>query len=192
MVWLRTDVLRQRRRPEGQQPAGLQRHLESSLAGEVLISGFALILVLINVVWNLPPSEIQRRVMPVLEPLAALTGLGQSWAMYAPDPVRRNEVLDVVVTMSDGSKRVWTPTRDDHVTFVVWCHWHKLKETAVRNEDIRAGIASWVVRELTEPAERPVRVEMILRSQDVPPPGEIELAEPRVEALYSESLTGRP
>ncbi len=189
MVRLRTDVLR--RRSKAGEPAGLQRRLETSLAGEVLISGFVLILVLVNLVWNLPPSEIQRRVMPVLEPLASLTGLGQSWAMYAPDPVRRGEVLDVVVTMADGSNRVWTPTGDDHVTFFVWCHWHKLKETAVRNEDLRAGIASWVVRELTEPSEHPVRVEMILRSRDLPPPGEIALPGPRVETLYSESLTGQ-
>jgi hypothetical protein len=192
MVRLRTDVLRQRPSPEAQEPAGLQRRFESSLVGEVLISGFVLILVLVNVVWNLPPSEIQRRVMPVLEPVAALTGLGQSWAMYAPDPVRRNEVLDVVVTMPDGSNRVWTPTPEEHVTFFVWGHWHKLKETAVRNEDLRAGIASWVVRELTEPSEHAVHVEMILRSQDLPPPGETEVAGPRAETLYSESLAGQP
>jgi hypothetical protein len=192
MVYLRTDVLIRRRRPEDQKPAGLQRRLESSLVGEVLISGFVLILVLVNVVWNLPPSEIQRRGTPALEPLAALTGLGQSWAMYAPDPVRRNEVLDVVVTMPDGSKRLWTPNPGNHITFFGWCHWHKLKETAVRNEDLRPGIASWVVRELTEPSEHPVRVEMILRSQDLPPPGETELAEPGVETLYSESLTSQP
>ena len=189
MVRLRRDVLR-RRRPKARMPSGLQQRFESSRLGEVLISGFVLVVVLINVSWNLPPSEVQRRVVPVLTPLAALTGLGQSWGMYAPEPVRQLETLDVIVTMSDGSERVWTPTRDDHVTLFVWGHWHKLKETAVRQEDLRAGIASWVVRELTEPSEHPVRVEMILRSQDLAPPGEAEVAEQKTETFYSESLTG--
>jgi hypothetical protein len=161
--------------------------------GEALISGFIFLVVIINVAWNLPPSEVQRRVKPVLEPLAAITGLGQGWAMYAPEPVRRLEVLDVRVTMADGQTRVWTNTRDGNVVApFVWSRWQKLKELAVRKPEIRPELARWVTHKLTEPSEQPVRVEMVLWSRDLLPPGQGGASEPKVETIYSESLTGRP
>lgn len=181
------------KRLPAQLPQGLQQRVESSALGEALISCFIVIVVLINVVWNLPPSEVKRRATPVLEPIASVTGLGQSWAMYAPDPVMRLEHLDVRVTMSDGSIRTWTNTRDGLVIApFVWNRWHKLKEHAVRKPNVRAGVAHWVVRQLTEPSEQPVLVEMILRTEGLPPPGQRGDPEVGVETIYSETLAGRP
>lgn len=131
--------------------------------------------------------------MPVLRPIASLTGIGQSWAMYAPDPIRRQEALDIAVTMSDGSTRLWTSTNYGHgLTPLVWYRWHKLKEQAVRVPEIRAGMVQWVVRELTTRSEHPTRVEMIVRSRELPAPGAVEIPEWQVESLYSEPLPDHP
>ena len=172
---------------------GRQRRFESSLAGEVLISVFVAIVILVNVVWNLPRSEIERRAKPVLLPIASVTAASQSWAMYAPNPIQRLEMVTVRVTMSDGSTRVWTPTGDSRATTaLVWYHWQKLKETVVRDKDIRAGVARWAVRELTRPDEHPVRVEMILDTENLPSPGDAGRPQRATETLYSESLAGQP
>ena len=53
--------------------------------------------------------------------------------MYAPNPVRRLEVVEVHVTMADGSDRVWTLQRGDLVIGpFTWYRWQKLKEQLVR------------------------------------------------------------
>jgi hypothetical protein len=113
--------------------------------------------------------------------------------MYAPEPISRLETVDVHVTMADGGDRVWTNQRGDRVIGpFAWYRWQKLKENAPREPDIRAGIANWVVRELTEPAEHAVRVQMILRTELLPPPGEVGPGTTTVETLYDETLSGRP
>lgn len=149
-------------------------------------------ILLIAVVWNLPDSAIKRTLTPVLTPLAVSTGLDQRWQMYAPDPIRRLEHLEVGVTMADGEHREWTIPRGDAVVGPFeWYRWHKLKENAVRQPDIRAGIAQWVVREVTEHGERPIRVVMTLRTETLVPPGQDGSGAVASEILYDELLTGR-
>ena len=112
--------------------------------------------------------------------------------MYSPNPVRRLEVVEVHVTMADGSDRVWTLQRGDLVIGPFsWYRWQKLKEQLVREPAIRAEFARWVVRELAPPPAQPERVEMTLRSTDMPPPGENSAPATTLETLYSEDLTGR-
>jgi len=160
---------------------------------EALISGLIATILLIGIVWNLPDSAIKRALMPALEPIALETGLDQRWQMYAPDPIRRLETVEVRVTMADGGERVWTQPRGGLVTGpFAWYHWQKLKENAVREPGIRAGIAQWVARTLTEPSARAVRVQMILRTQDLPPPGHDGPTATTTETLYDEDLSGRP
>jgi hypothetical protein len=62
----------------------------------------------------------------------------------------------------------------------------------VRQPEIRAGFAHWVVRKLTKPGERPVHLRMVFRSEDLLPPGATGSGNTSVETLYDEGLTGRP
>jgi hypothetical protein len=166
---------------------------DTSVVGEAVISALVCVVVLIGVVWNLPDSDVKRMLTPTLQPIAAATGLEQEWRMYAPEPISRLEAVEVHVTMADGADRVWTIRREGRVIGpFAWYRWQKLRESAPRASDIRAGIAHWVVGELTKPGEHPTRVQMILRTEDLPPPGKDGPTPTTVERLYDETLTGPP
>lgn len=111
--------------------------------------------------------------------------------MYAPDPIQRLEFVDIHVTMANGTDRVWA-MRESHpiIGQFSWYHWQKLKEQSIRQQSIRSGIAHWAVRQLTAPSEHPVRVQMIFRAQDNPPPGSSGSLAATQEILYDENLTG--
>lgn len=167
--------------------------LERSQIGEVLISGLIATVLIIAVVWNLPDSAIKHSATTTLEPLAAVTGLDQTWQMYAPDPIRRLEYLDIRVTMAGGPDRVWNFHEGDPVLGPYsWYHLQKIKEQVIRQANIRAGLARWAVRQVTQPGEHPIRVQMVFRSQDLPPPGQDIPNGWHTETLYDEKLSSRP
>ena len=167
----------------------LSERFEKSFAGEVLISALVTTALIIAVVWNLPDSEVKRAAQPALQPLAVASGTEQVWQMYAPGPIQRTETLEVHVSMADGSDRVWSFTQGDRLLGPFhWYHWQKLKEQAIRQPDIRSGLAMWVVRHLTMPSDHPVRVQMLFRSQELPPPGKSAASGFVTETLFDKQL----
>jgi len=167
----------------------LQHRFENSPLGQAAISGVVCLILLTGVVWNLPPSEAKRVMTPTLQPIAAVAGLDQVWQMYAPEPIRQLETVEVHVTLADGADRIWTIHRGDLILGpFAWYRWQKLKEQAVREPGIRAGIARWVVGQLTRPGERVDRVRMTLRTVSLPPPGRNETPQVHLTNLYDESF----
>ena len=137
------------------------QRFERSRVGELAISVLVLAVLAIGVVWSMPDAPIKRVLTPGLQPVATATGLEQDWRMYAPEPLQRVEYVEVRVTMADGAQRVWTNPHGDRVIGAFgWYRWQKLKENIVVEPDIRAGLAHWVVRQLTRPKERAARVQM--------------------------------
>jgi hypothetical protein len=107
--------------------SGNKRHLASSAVREAAISSVIVVVVLIGVAWNLPESDIRRALILVLRPIAYSAGLEQVWQMYAPDPFRRHEAIEIRVTMGDGSERTWVNPRGDRVIGSFdWYHWQKI------------------------------------------------------------------
>ena len=167
------------------------QRFEGSPFGEVTISGLVVVVLFTGVVWSLPDAEVKRRLAPVLQPVASATGLEQSWRMYAPEPQRRQEFLEVRVTMANGVQRVWTNPRGDRVIGAfAWYHWQKVKENVVHDPASRGGVAHWIVHRLTGPDERAVRVQMILRTESIPAPGTDGSSILGEEILYDQNLTG--
>jgi hypothetical protein len=171
----------------------VRREFERTTLGEAVISGLVSVILIVGVAWNLPDSAIKRTLMPVLQPVAQSLGLEQSWRMYAPDVIRQMELIEVQVSMGDGSTRTWVnPSGDKVIGPFTWYHWQKLKENLPRDKMMRADLAHWAVRELTDPSETPVRVQIIMRTRQLPPPGAGSPRSVGVETLYDEYLTGRP
>ena len=171
--------------------SAIGQRFEGSPFGEAAISGLVVVVLLTGVVWSLPDAEVKRRLAPVLQPVASATGLEQSWRMYAPEPQRRQECLEVRVTMANGVQRVWTNPRGDRVVGAfAWYHWQKVKENVVHDPASRVGVAHWIVHRLTGRAERAVRVQMILRTESLPAPGTDGSPVRGEEILYDEKLTG--
>ena len=180
--------MRRERETLGQLATG--QRFEGSITGEVLISAFVAVAVLIGVVWNLPDAQFTSTLKPTLAPIASATGLEQQWRMYAPEPIRRLEFVSVHVTLADGTDRTWNLQRDNPVTGqFVWYHWQKLKENTVRDASMRSGLCHWVVDQVTSPADHPIRVQMILRTEELLPPGAIGTPKTATETLYDEKLT---
>ena len=73
-----------------------------------------------------------------------------------------------------------------------WYRWQKLKEQAIREPGIRAGLAMWVVHHLTTPDERPTRVQMLFHATDLLPPGKTGTPVTETQTLYNLDLTTRP
>jgi hypothetical protein len=160
--------------------------------GQALISALVCVIVLIGVVWNSPDSEVKQVLTPTLQPIASAMSLDQVWRMYAPEPISRLETVEVHVTMAGGADRMWTIHKGDLVIGpFAWYRWQKLKEQTIREAGTRAGIAHWVVRELTNPSEHPIRVQMVFRTEDLPAPGKDGPRTTNVETLYNEDLPGR-
>ena len=158
---------------------------------EIAVSAMIVMIVAIGVLFNLPDAAITRAVSPLLSSIALPLGLDQNWSMYAPNPPRRQEDIEVHVALADGSERAWAPPRLNPIFGVAFSHrWRRFKESLVTQPQIRPDFVRWVVRELTDPADRPVHVEMLLRTKELPPPGVSEAGRTTVQILYSENLTG--
>jgi hypothetical protein len=158
---------------------------------EIAISAMILVILTIGVVRNLPDSALTQAALPAVDRIALPLGLDQNWSMYAPNPPRRQENIEVRITMADGKYEVWTLPRLNPIFGVGFSHrWRKFKETLVADEQIRPDFVHWVVREMTPPGEHPARVDMFLQTEDLPPPGVSEPGSTAVQTLYSEDLTG--
>jgi hypothetical protein len=171
--------------------ATFQQRFEESRAGEVVISSIVILILLVGLLGNLPDSPIKRAGMPVVETLAAGTGLAERWTMFAPDVDPRLNTIQVDVTMRDQSHRIWTVRAEDRVFGVFsTAHWTKLMEYVVRVPDLRPGICDWVVRQVTGPSERAAHVAMSLHTQNLVAPGEETSRATATKILYEADLTG--
>ncbi|MCT7657401.1 hypothetical protein [Mycobacterium deserti] len=169
---------------------GVQQRFEESRLGKRVISGLLAIALLVCVAWNLPESPIKRALQPVLAPVAVPTGLDQGWAMYAPDPTRRADTIEVQVKMADGEIRTWT-SQPGQPGIGWWDRWLGVRYWVVLDANLRPQFAHWVVRQVTEPNERPVAVQMTLHTETLQPPADQERGSRRPTAtklIYQEQL----
>ena len=172
----------------------LQQRFEESRVGQVVISVLVVVVVILGAARNLPDSPLKRSLLPIVGPAAAATYVNQEWALFAPSVITRTETIEVQVVMADGSVRTWTPQPGDRLTgAIAWARWKRLTYVAVRQPEIRPGIARWVARRVAGPSEYPLRVAMVLRVQNLPPPGEDGRTRgaTATKVLYQEELTGQ-
>lgn len=170
-----------------------QERFEATRIGEIAISVLVALILLIAIAWSMPDSAIRRKAVAVVEPAALLSGLDQAWYMFAPDPYRRLETLEVHVETARGEERVWAFPTGGAVTQFTWYRWHKLKEQAVRTPGIRAGILRWAADQVLAPSDYPAEATMVLTTEDFPAPGSgAEPVAPVTEVLSTETLDGPP
>jgi hypothetical protein len=167
------------------------RVFDSQRMREAAISVMVVVILAVGVLGNLPDAAITRAVAPFVGPIALSVGLDQNWSMFTPTPPQRLEHIEVHVVMASGEDKVWTVPRRNQILGVAFSHrWRKFKEYLVTNEDIRPDFVHWVARELTRPGDHPVRIDMLLRTEGLPPPGVQGPGSSTVQTLYSEYLTG--
>jgi hypothetical protein len=113
--------------------------------------------------------------------------------MFSPNPTQRIEYLEVTVTMADGSTRTWTvnPYPPFKRVFVA-NRWLNMKESAIRQPEVRPELARWVVDEVTGPGEQAAKVVMTMRFERLLPPGQHGPTSPAVRILYQEEFAKQP
>jgi hypothetical protein len=170
-----------------------QERFEATRLGEIVISALIALILLIAIGWSMPDSALRQKVVTVVEPAALLSGLDQAWFMFAPDPYRRLETVEVHVETVDGEERVWAFPSGGAVTQFTWYRWHKLKEQAVKIPEIRDDIVRWAADQVLAPTDYPAVASMVLTTEDFPPPGSgAEPGPALTDVLYTETLAGPP
>jgi hypothetical protein len=168
-----------------------QERIERTPLGQGLLSALILIILITAVAWCVPDSALRRTVKSVASPVAYVAGLDQYWGVFAPDPPRRLEYVDVVVTLRSGRVVVWNiPHGDPVIGHYSTYHWHKLKENLVRVPSLRPALARWVARTVAGPAGGATRVRIVLRTVPLPPPGSSAAGATGSKLLYDEKLSG--
>ncbi len=170
--------------------AEAQERAERTLLGQGVISVVVLVILLTAVIWCLPDSVLKRRLQPVVTPVAMAAGLDQYWGVFAPNPPRQVDTVDVEVTLAGGRQVVWNIPRGDPVVGQYsWYHWQKIKENLVRFPGIRADFCRWVARQVAGPHGQATHVRMVLHSATLPPPGTAVPSKTSTSVLYDEQLT---
>lgn len=143
------------------------------------------------VAWVIPgePSHARQRLIDVVQPYLAFTGLWQYWDMFAPRPLRLVADVLAVVHFADGREVVWALPGSEQRGFgkIRLERWRKWR-SAVRvdgNEEIWADAARFIARRHADPGDPPLRVDLVRRWTELPPPGGRD-HQPRVFPVPSE------
>lgn len=150
--------------------------------GRRLVNAFIVWQVFAVTVWLLPHDwPFVRNFVPAYNdgPIRAyltLTNFGQDWQMFAPEPDRRDQTIDAVVTLADGQTRQYNFPRMRDLGYVDRYRrerFRKLIEVAGHDYWVWPALARYAARRCdTDPHTPPVRVTLIKRFRDIPPPGQ--------------------
>jgi hypothetical protein len=171
--------------------AETQERAERTLFGQGVISGLIVIIFGTALVWCMPVSTIRNDLLPVINPVAMSVGLDQYWGVFAPNPPRQVDTVQVQVTMSDGTVQVWrSPHGDPVIGQFSWYHWQKLEENLVKYPGIRPAFCRWVAGQLAGGDVRATRVRMLRNTVTIPPPGSSAAPQTKTAVLYDAPLGG--
>jgi hypothetical protein len=147
------------------------------------------------VAWVVPgdPSAFRNRILAVAQPYLAATGLWQYWDMFAPKPFSLVAAVEARITFADGTRKTWVLPGPEDVRFGKYFRerWRKWRN-AVRvdaNRAIWPEAARLAARRHANPANPPVRVDLVRSWTEIPPPTAEdfqprELLKPTRSSLY--------
>ena len=103
-------------------------------------------------------------------------------------PESRVVSIEVDVQMANGETRVWH-MQPGSSGIGWWSRWTGLRNQMVKNQYVRPQLAHWVLRQITTSNERAVSVAVIMRTENVPKPGDAGGGKsPASKVLYQETL----
>jgi hypothetical protein len=100
-------------------------------------------------------------------------GFQQSWDVYAPEPIRRTQTFEAVITYADGTESTWRTPRASAFFPYPTHRWERWADSITADGSTRwwERAARWIVRTHAEPGRLPARVVLRRRWALVPPPG---------------------
>lgn len=176
-------MYRHTRMQEGEAPAGTtaapsdQERFESSRVGRLLISVFIIVTLFAIMVWNMPDSQVRNLAMPAVRPYMRVTGLSQTWALFAPNIRDRSRETVARIEYADGSTDSWRPPGGELILEPYrtyrWRKWGSIAHLE-EYEEFWQPTAAWVAEHHDHRGRTPVTVELIRRWRDLGPAGRAE------------------
>lgn len=159
----------------------------------LILNAFLVLTVAGIVISNLPRSELQRRLYPLVEPYMAATGLAQTWGMFAPDAPLHTTELIARIHYADGSSAIWRPPSGggplEGTRSYRWRKWSFVARN--RNQPAAwATTARWVVANHDHHGRQPLRVELVRRWRPLAAPGSEAVHGWRQQSYFILELTG--
>jgi hypothetical protein len=153
----------------------MQERLESTRLGRVLISAFLIVTLLGLLTTSVLESHLRTKLLRVEHSFLYATGLTQNWGVFSPNPRRQVIELRARIVYGDGTTETWRPPRADPFIGAYWdFHWLKWVEYVILDDhrgDLWRPAATWIARAHATRDHRPVRVTLVRRWYDLPPPG---------------------
>jgi hypothetical protein len=179
-------------RPGGRETS-FQERFERGRVGRVLISVFAIVMILTILTANLPPSRLQTLLFRADHPFLNAVYMAQNWGVFAPNPRQQTVDVSALVTFADGSQATWRiPARNPVVGEYIDYRWRKWEEWVVSPTYafLDRPAAIYVARRLATPEKQPVSVTLVDRFQAIIPPGESSLpVHPQDDSFYTTKIT---
>src|SRR5688500_7244480 len=99
---------------------GFQERIESSRAGQMVLSLFIAVTILAIGLTVMPDSLLRREVSKVTDPYLKATGLEQRWRIFAPSQRPFSLRLEAQVRYDDGSIAIWRPPAGGDLVGAFW------------------------------------------------------------------------
>ncbi len=173
----------------------------SARAKAVLLNSFIVFHVVSIACWAIPvDSVIRHAVRWAVRPYFELTGLYQTWNLFAPDPQRSSFWLQAEISFSDGSKTMWEPPRNESLGyFDRYCKWRYRKwggnMQSARNFRLWPDTARYIARQYSSGPQHISEVKLVRYWTDTPPIG-VKQVKPaqqsRVLFAYAVPSAGAP
>ena len=165
----------------------LQERLEASDMGRMAISALLIFTLFGILIWNLPGGILQQKLLPVARPYFQSAGLDQGWGVFAPDPRRITNDFFARLDYPDGTETVWRyPLGDPVLATYRTYRWQKWSEHVTL--DVRSLLgpaAAWLARTQEHAGQHPVRVTLVQRWANTPPPDSHTPLQWQQEVLYT-------
>jgi hypothetical protein len=146
-------------------------------ARRLIVSAFVAFHLSAIIMWTLPPCLIKERFMMPYRYYVLPLGIWQWWAIFAPDPIKENWLLEAEVVDVQGIRRIYEfPTIGDLSWWARVPRYRHPKFTSNMMDPEytrqRVFAARHVVRQLGLAEEAfPLTVTLYCRIQPTPPPG---------------------
>jgi len=100
-------------------------------------------------------------------------GFQQSWDVYAPEPIRRTQTFEAIITYTDGTSSRWRIPRSSALFPYPSHRWERWADSITADGSTKwwPRAARWIAREHSDRRRVPKRVVFRRRWRLVPPPG---------------------
>ncbi len=138
------------------------KEIESSLEKKLISAFVIFFFISANLISLSHYPQFKKALLKKLEPLAAVSGLGQNWAMFSPEPRKMNFHSSLLIQFKDGSLRLMEFPRFELMALDEKFRRHKLRklfnDVMVNEvgEKYRPAIARFLVSKFNS-SENPVK-----------------------------------